>query len=165
MRLRRGARRAVLLSLLPLLIMAFAGSAPAAQGGAWTLERVVLLQRHGIRSPTDSPAKLDRYSAQPWPSWPVAPGELTDAGRRALAVMAAYVRSRYTDLGLLPRAGCPAPGLIYVWADSTDERTRVSGAVMAAGLAPGCGLNSVCTEPGHTTETRMLCARSSSATE
>lgn len=108
--------------------------------GPWVLERAVLLQRHGVRAPTKAPAALARYSAERWPQWPVAPGELTDGGRRALAVMASYIRTRYAGMGLLPRTGCPAPGLLYVWADSSDERTRASGAIMAGGLAPGCGI-------------------------
>ncbi|MGH8290995.1 MAG: histidine-type phosphatase [Steroidobacteraceae bacterium] len=106
----------------------------------WVLERVVLLQRHGVRAPTSTPADLARYSAQPWPRWPVGPGELTAGGRRALAVMASYVRARYSGLELLPHAGCPAPGRLFVWADSADQRTRASGAIMAAGLAPGCAI-------------------------
>jgi 4-phytase / acid phosphatase len=106
----------------------------------WVLERAVLLQRHGVRAPTGTPASLARYAAEAWPRWPVGRGELTEGGRRALAAMASYIRARYTGLGLLPQTGCPAPGRLYVWADSTDERTRASGAIMAAGLAPGCSI-------------------------
>ena len=106
----------------------------------WVLERAVLLQRHGVRAPTSAPAKLARYSAEAWPRWPVGPGELTEGGQRALAAMASYIRMRYAELRLLPRSGCPAPGRLYVWADSTDERTRVSGKIMAAQLAPGCAI-------------------------
>src|SRR5712692_3654698 len=39
------------------------------------------------------------------------------------------------------------------------------GCNIFSALFPACGLNSVCTEPGQMTETRILCARSSSATE
>lgn len=139
----RSARRLLRLCALPALLLAaglsFAHAAPVA-ASPWVLERVVLLQRHGVRAPTDAPAALARYSAQPWPQWPVGPGELTDGGRRALAAMTSYIRARYVGLGLLPRAGCPASGRLYVWADSADQRTRASGAIMAAGLAPGCSI-------------------------
>lgn len=130
----------VLGALLAVLLAASVRCAHAAAipAGPWVLERAVLLQRHGVRAPTEVPAALARYSAQPWPSWPVPAGELTPGGRRALAVMAAYLRARYAGLGLLRRNGCPAPGELYVWADGADQRTRASGAVMAAGLAPGC---------------------------
>lgn len=129
-------------ALSTLLLAAGLSCAHAATvgDGPWVLERAVLLQRHGVRAPTATPAALARYSAQPWPQWPVGPGELTEGGRRALGVMASYIRARYARLGLLPSAGCPAPGRLYVWADSSDQRTRASGAIMAAGLAPGCSV-------------------------
>jgi 4-phytase / acid phosphatase len=130
-------RAVFVLSLAAAFGHAQAADIPA---GPWVLERAVLLQRHGVRAPTDTPAALARYSSQPWPNWPVGPGELTRGGRRALAAMASYLRARYSALGLLPRTGCPAAGRLYVWADSSDERTRVSGAIMAAGLAPGCSI-------------------------
>lgn len=129
-------------ALSTLLAAATLSSAHAAAvgNGRWVLERAVLLQRHGVRAPTSTPAALARYSAQPWPQWRVGPGELTEGGRRALGAMAAYIRARYDRLGLLPATGCPAPGQLYVWADSADQRTRASGAIMAAGLAPGCAV-------------------------
>jgi 4-phytase / acid phosphatase len=130
----------VLSAMLVAVCSCCAHAVAAAANGPWVLERAVLLQRHGVRAPTGTPTALARYSAQPWPRWPVGPGELTEGGRRALAMMAAYIRARYTRLGLLPRAGCPAPGQLYVWADSADQRTRASGAIMAAGLAPGCAI-------------------------
>jgi 4-phytase/acid phosphatase len=130
-------RLCALATLLMAASMCYAHAAHVAPG-PWVLERAVLLQRHGVRAPTETSAALARYSAQPWPTWPVGPGELTDGGRRALAAMASYIRARYAGLGLLPSAGCPASGGLYVWADSADQRTRASGAIMAAGLAPGC---------------------------
>ncbi|HEV2268439.1 MAG TPA: histidine-type phosphatase [Steroidobacteraceae bacterium] len=137
---RRSLRLCALATLLLAASLSSAHAAPVA-AGPWVLERAVLLQRHGVRAPTEPPAALARYSAQPWPQWSVGPGELTDGGRRALAAMASYIRARYAGLGLLPRSGCPASGGLYVWADSADQRTRASGAIMAAGLAPGCSIN------------------------
>lgn len=128
-------------ALLVLSVAKCLGCAHAAAPDAWILERAVLVQRHGVRAPTDEPAALARYSAQAWPHWSVGPGELTGGGRRALALMASYIRGRYVASGLLPRDGCPGPGSLYVWADVSDERTRASGAIMAAGLAPGCSIS------------------------
>lgn len=136
---RRLLRRCALAALLVAAGLCSVHAAGVATD-PWVLERAVLLQRHGVRAPTAAPAALARYSAQPWPRWPVGPGELTDGGRRALAAMASYVRERYVELGLLPHAGCPGPEQLYVWADSTDERTRDSGEIMAARLAPGCSI-------------------------
>lgn len=137
------ASRVLAARALSILLMAASLScahAAAVGEGPWVLERAVLLQRHGVRAPTSTPAALARYSAQSWPQWRVGPGELTEGGRRALGAMASYIRARYARLGLLPASGCPAPGKLYVWADNADQRTRVSGAIMAAGLAPGCSI-------------------------
>jgi 4-phytase/acid phosphatase len=48
------------------------------------------------------------------------------------------LRRHYMTLGLLPKSGCAKD--IFVWADNSDQRTRRSGAVMAAALAPGCSV-------------------------
>lgn len=113
-----------------MLLLALA--APAAQA-APVLQKVVILQRHGIRSPTKAPQDLAPYAQQPWPAWPVNPGELTDRGAAALARMGDGLRRHYAAL----LGDC---GRIFVWADNADQRTRQSGNIMAAALAPGCKL-------------------------
>lgn len=121
-----------------VLLFAAAGSVPAAESGG-TLERVVIVQRHGVRSPTKPPAAYARYSSEAWPDWPVAPGELTPHGAENIRLMAAWLRGHYAGLGLLPAEGCPA-GRVSVWADGADERTRDSGQAFLDGAFPGCGL-------------------------
>ncbi|MGA7540049.1 MAG: histidine-type phosphatase [Steroidobacteraceae bacterium] len=135
-----GSMRLGVLLVLSMAVGLGRAHAGGVAAGPWVLERAVLLQRHGVRAPTGTPAALAHYSAEPWPRWPVGPGELTAGGRRALAAMASYIRVRYAALGMLPRTGCPAPASVYVWADSSDQRTRASGVIMAAGLAPGCSI-------------------------
>lgn len=103
------------------------------------LERVVILARHGVRSPTKGSEELSRFSQDSWPEWPVGAGELTDHGSRLARRMGLYLRRRYAAQGLLPARGCPARGLLALWADSADQRTRMSGQALAQGLAPGCG--------------------------
>jgi 4-phytase/acid phosphatase len=103
------------------------------------LERVVLVQRHGVRPPTVSNAELAKYSDRPWPAWPVGPGELTPHGAKVVALVGKTLRKAYVDAGLLPAHGCAGAGRIAVWADNADERTRHSGQVLAESLAPGCG--------------------------
>ncbi|WP_338333465.1 histidine-type phosphatase [Acetobacter sp. LMG 32666] len=112
---------------------------PTTQQGA-QLERVVLLARHGIRSPTKPPQTLQTQTGHVWAQWPVAPGELTDHGKQALAQMVGLVRQHYTQAGLLPPTTCPTPGSIAIWADAKDHRTRESGGIWAEHLAPACGL-------------------------
>lgn len=106
-------------------------SAPAATTSGWTLDRVVLVMRHGVRPPTKAqPLPKDLVPA-PWPTWDVGWGELTHHGERAVALLGAFDRANYAAL-LGP--GCPT---IRAVAD-TDERTVRTAEVYVAALLPGC---------------------------
>jgi 4-phytase/acid phosphatase len=102
------------------------------------LERVVLLERHGVRSPTRAPSDLAPYAQTPWAEWSVAPGYLTDHGAQAIARMGSALRSRYA--ASLPDRGCRGKEKLFVWADNADQRTKVSGQAVADAMAPGCGI-------------------------
>lgn len=129
---------------LCLLFALLAGGAACAQGH---LERVVLVARHGLRSPNAAPAALDAATGRHWPVWPTAQGELTPNGRAALDAMSAAIAARYAALGLPPGGACG--GQVVVWADSADDRTRESGRIMARRLAPGCGLTALSLPAGQ----------------
>ncbi len=120
-----------------VMLLSAAGPVLAAEGSE-TLERVVMVQRHGVRSPTKPPSAYARYSSEAWPDWPVEPGNLTPHGAENIRLMAARLRANYAGLGLVPAQGCPAG--ISVWADGADERTRDSGQAFLDGAFPGCGL-------------------------
>jgi len=130
------------LIVLALAVTAASGlNAPnpaAAPHGGLRLQRVVLVMRHGVRPPTQSNADLAKYADQPWPAWPVAPGELTPHGAETVRLMGESIRAAYRAAGLLPADGCGPAGTVSVWADGADERTRKTGVAMAAALAPGC---------------------------
>ncbi|HUO21971.1 MAG TPA: histidine-type phosphatase [Caulobacteraceae bacterium] len=104
------------------------------------LERIVVVMRHGVRSPTASPEALSKLTPQAWPAWPVAPGLLTDHGQADVRLMGDWLRADYARRGLWPATGCPAPGAVAAWADGGDQRTRVSGQTALDGAFPGCGL-------------------------
>jgi len=104
-----------------------------------TLRMVVIVSRHGVRSPTD-PTELAPYSARPWPAWSVAPGDLTPHGAAAMRLFGRAYRATYAGEGLFPLHGCPAVDSTYVWAD-VDERTRATGVALLDGLAPNCGIS------------------------
>lgn len=106
---------------------------PVPEGG--TLERVVIVERHGVRAPGRLPAGL---AVAAWPDWPVAAGELTPHGADGMRLMGSWLKRTYTRLPAAP--GCPAPGAVVVWADGHDHRTRESGDALLDGIAPGCGL-------------------------
>ncbi|GBQ27186.1 histidine-type phosphatase [Gluconacetobacter azotocaptans] len=102
------------------------------------LEKIVLISRHGIRSPTQPVERLREATGRDWPAWPVPPGQLTDHGRADLALMGGFLAHHYQAAGLLPTAGCPRKEEVVVWGDSADDRTRQSGEIMARTLAGGC---------------------------
>ena len=98
---------------------------------------VVILSRHGVRSPTWTSERLNSYSAQPWPQWNVAPGNLTSRGYELMKLFGSYDRSELAANGLLSASGCREARSAYIWAD-TDQRTLASGKAIAEGLFPGC---------------------------
>lgn len=113
------------------------------------LVKVVMLTRHGIRSGTKSPAFLARYSKRVWPRWPVAPGQLTRHGAKAINHLGGWLRMHYAQEGLLAATGCPASGTATVWADNADKRTRESGQAVLDGMFPGCGMQAYWRPLGH----------------
>lgn len=122
-----------------LLAAAAAAAAPATAREAMapaglTLDRVVLLMRHGVRPPTKSPPLPQGTANQTWPSWPVAPGYLTPHGAEAVRLVGQYDRARWVSAGVLPRTGCAR---VRIVADS-DQRTIETARHYAAALAPGC---------------------------
>lgn len=135
-------RRSALVRLLPLLIGI---AAPAASRtppqrdvlAGLTVDRVVVMMRHGVRPPTKAQPMPKRVATDSWPAWPVAPGWLTPHGATAIEAIAASDRQVFRAARLLPERGCPMR--IALLADS-DQRTIATAEHYAAGLAPGCAL-------------------------
>jgi 4-phytase / acid phosphatase len=103
----------------------------------WQMERVVMLARHGVRAPDLSPEELARYAASPWPSWPVAPGDLTPRGAELGRLMGQFYRVHYGGRGLIQEDDCPAPGIVVMWVDY-DQRTEYSALSTLGGLYLRC---------------------------
>ena len=130
-----------------VLVLAFvsllaAGLAPAhAQllpiPPGWQMERTVLLSRYGVRAPLQSKEEMDRHVATPWPTWPVAPGELTPHGAQLMQLMGRYYRVLFGGRGLIQSDDCPPLGAVAVWTD-TDQRTRQTGIALLSGMYPRC---------------------------
>jgi 4-phytase/acid phosphatase len=122
------------LSLLLALLALSGGSCFGQSSPNDELRAVIVLVRHGVRTPIESETRSSAYNAQPWPAWPSPPGVLTDHGASALKLLADYYRSRYPSL--LEPIACDHPG-IYAEANTT-QRTIASAKVLVAELAPGC---------------------------
>lgn len=113
-------------------------SADASAGHAKDqLRLVVILSRHGVRSPTWTQERLDSYSVLPWPKWNVPPGDLTARGYTLIKQFGSFDRATLAAAGLLSAHGCEDASKTYIWAD-TDQRTIASGKALAEGLFPDC---------------------------
>jgi 4-phytase/acid phosphatase len=112
-------------------------SAQTADNSPATLKFVVIISRHGVRSPTSSPGQLNQYSAQPWPKWDVPPGHLTPQGARLMTIFGAYYRAYFAHQGLFSATGCADAAHVSFYSDS-DQRTVETGKSLAAGMFPDC---------------------------
>ena len=112
--------------------------APSLLLAQWTpnqLKQVVILTRHGVRSPL---SPMSDYSKdQTWPdihkAWQVTCcGDLTPRGKALVKLMGGYYRAYYSAQGLLPAKSCLA-NQVYIWADN-EERTIGTANQLAIGL-------------------------------
>jgi 4-phytase/acid phosphatase len=101
------------------------------------LQMVVMLSRHGVRSPLTRQPDLDMYSAAPWPKWDVPPSYLTPHGYALMKLFGAWDRARFSGQGLFAPSGCEDAIFVTILADS-DERTRETGKALAEGMFPDC---------------------------
>ncbi|MCY1646593.1 histidine-type phosphatase [Caulobacter sp. SL161] len=108
--------------------------ASAGAASAETLEKVVILSRHGVRAAMSSPERLEETSARPWPRFEVPAGHLTARGETLVARMGDYYRQHYAAQGLLKPSDCAS---VYAWANVT-QRTIATAKAYAGSLAPGC---------------------------
>jgi 4-phytase/acid phosphatase len=102
-----------------------------------SLQFIVYLTRHGVRSPTGKQEQYNKFAAAPWPQWDVPPGYLTAHGFQLMKLFGAYDRMKLAGEGLMAPSGCSDAGHISILADS-DQRTRETGKAIAEGFLPGC---------------------------
>ncbi len=121
---------------LALCNPAQAQAAKARDTQDWTLERVVVVMRHGVRPPTRAEPLPAGEASQPWPTWDVDWGYLTNHGAQAVARVADFDRSTYA--GFLGHA-CPTAHDVRVIADS-DERTVKTAETYVGAMFAGCAV-------------------------
>ena len=86
------------------------------------LVKLVVVSRHGVRTPIPPASQLAHWAAAPWPQWKQPPGALTPRGAELARIMGAYYRRYASEGQATTAAGCPP---IYVYADLT-ERTEAT---------------------------------------
>lgn len=126
----------LLFAVLCALLAADAIPSSAQTSTSSDVKTVVVVMRHGVRSPTH-PTELQPYARDKWPAWEVQNGYLTPHGALLVKQLGTYYRRTYS--ALLGASGCPAKNDVSVWAD-VDERTVKSGESLVQGLAPGCSI-------------------------
>lgn len=125
---------------LPRFLLALAlVFTPGVANAAPTVERVVMVMRHGVRAPIDGEVPAGTLTAAPWPRWPVAAEQITPHGARAMAIRGRADRAWLAALGVMPAQGCPLSGSVRIWTN-VSQRTIDSGEGFVAGFAPGCGI-------------------------
>jgi len=134
---------------LALILCASSASLGTADTAAPSILRyVVIITRHGVRSPTWNADRLNQYSADPWPAWGVPPGNLTPHGRALMQLMGTYYREWLSAQGLLHQQGCADVGRVFVYAD-TDQRTLETSRALTETLLPGCAVAVHSQPPGR----------------
>ena len=124
---------------LAILAAGLFDATSAVAAGDEVLQKVVIVSRHGVRTPLVSSAELDSWSSQPWPAWNEPLGNLTTRGAQLVKLLGQYHRGFLTAEQLFPEQGCPQRGSVYVYAD-VAERTKSTAQALIDGLAPGCGI-------------------------
>ena len=123
-------RRSKLLLMALLAAGSLGRPLPAVAAGDEVLQKVVIIARHGVRTPITSQAELDGWSSRPWPAWNEPAGNLTARGAQLAKILGQCYRAYAVSEQLLPEQGCPQRGSLYVYAD-LEERTKTHGAGIA----------------------------------
>ena len=105
----------------------------------YTLEQVVVLSRHNIRSPFSSKgALLERITPYEWVSWSSNPSELSLRGGALETMMGQYFRKWMEEDGLFPENYQPEDGAVRIYANA-KQRTIATAQFFSSGLLPTAG--------------------------
>lgn len=106
----------------------------------YSLEQVVVLSRHNIRSPmSGSGSILTDITPHKWYSWSSLPGELSIRGGANEVIMGQYFRKWLEAELLFPENYRPEDRAVRIYANS-KQRTIATAKFFAAGLLPVAGV-------------------------
>lgn len=106
----------------------------------YTLEQVVILSRHNIRSPlSGNGSMLDTVTPHEWFSWSSGASELSLRGGALETFMGQYFRKWLEAEGLFPENYRPDEGAVRIYANS-KQRTIATAEYFSAGLLPTAGV-------------------------
>ena len=129
-------RTALTLMLALALLLTGAAVAESAADEGYTLDRVVVLSRHNIRSPlSGSGSLLGDITPHEWFEWTSNPSELSLRGAMLETLMGQYFRLWLEDEGLFPENYQPAEGAVRFYANA-KQRTLATARYFSAGLLP-----------------------------
>ncbi|MBP5169646.1 MAG: hypothetical protein ILP14_10680 [Oscillospiraceae bacterium] len=111
-------------------------SADSAEVKPYTLDKVVVLSRHNIRSPlSGSGSLLNDITPHSWFLWTSQPSELSVRGGILESIMGQYFRQWLEAEGLFPENYQPEEGAIRFYANA-KQRTIATSTFFSAGLLP-----------------------------
>ena len=110
-------------------------SSVPAEDSSYTLDKLVVLSRHGIRSPTAGDSLLEEITPHTWFDWTSGPGELSLRGARQETFMGQYFRLWLEDEGLIPENWQPEEGELRFYSNA-KQRTIATSRYFSAGLLP-----------------------------
>ena len=124
------------LALVLALALLLSASAFAEGTDEYTLNRVVVLSRHNIRSPlSGSGSLLGDITPHDWFEWTSKPSELSLRGAMLETLMGQYFRLWLEDEGLFPENYQPEDGAVRFYANA-KQRTQATARYFSAGLLP-----------------------------
>lgn len=120
-----------------LAVTCFLYCCPAtAEQSSYTLDRVVILSRHNIRSPlSGSGSLLGDITPHEWFEWTSGSGELSLRGAVSETMMGQYFRLWLEQEGLIPENWRPEEGAVRFYSNA-KQRTLATAKYFSAGLLP-----------------------------
>ena len=105
-----------------------------------TLDRVVVLSRHNIRSPlSGSGSLLGDITPHPWFKWTSNPSELSMRGAVLETQMGQYFRKWLESEGVFPENVRPEEGMVRFYANAM-QRTFATAHYFSAGMFPAANI-------------------------